>query len=373
MREMTVFELKEMLEKNEQVSVVDIRLTPDFNDWFIVGSRNIPVYTELKMGEFANAANQFQSLPSDRPVVAVCYRGNSSKIAVDVMERMSIPAINLIGGMTAWSAVWTTARIPVDNASHAICYQVRRNAKGCLSYFLAVNGEAAVIDPSVDESAYLEIAREHSSKIVAVIETHIHADHISRARSLAESTGASLCLLENQRVTFPYSHLKDGDAIAIGGAPLRIYATPGHTGESACYSWFDNLLFTGDTIFVESVGRPDLEKGDAGAERGAKMLYESLHKRLMKLPPRLVVCPGHTSEMIGFDKKPIVARLAELIETIEYLRQDEKSFVQNMVSSVPAKPPNFQFIISINEGRADFAPTDPLIIEAGPNRCAVGK
>jgi glyoxylase-like metal-dependent hydrolase (beta-lactamase superfamily II)/rhodanese-related sulfurtransferase len=373
MREMTVFELKEMLEKNEPCSVVDIRLTPDYDDWYIVGSKNIPVYTELKMGEFANATREFRTLPSDRPVVAVCYRGNSSKIAAEVMERMSIPAFNLIGGMTAWSAVWTTARIPVENAHHAICCQVRRNAKGCLSYFLAVNGEAAVIDPSVDESAYLELAKEHSCKIVAVIETHVHADHISRARALAESTGARLYLPENNRVTYVYSHLKDGDAIAIGGAPLRVYAAPGHTAESACYSWFDNLLFTGDTLFVESVGRPDLEKGDAGAIEGAKQLYNTLHFRLMNFPPKMLVCPGHTSAMVGFDRKPIVARLADLNHSIEYLNQSETEFIQNIVSSLSAKPPNFQFIISINEGKADCAPTDPLVIEAGPNRCAVGK
>ncbi|MEK7774270.1 MAG: MBL fold metallo-hydrolase, partial [Candidatus Zixiibacteriota bacterium] len=154
---------------------------------------------------------------------------------------------------------------------------------------------------------------------------------------------------------------------------LRVYATPGHTGESVCYSWFDSLLFTGDTLFVESVGRPDLEKGDAGAENGAKLLYDSLHSRVMNLPPDMTVCPGHTSEMIGFDGKPIVARLSELTASIEYLKQDERSFVQSIVTSLSAKPPNFQFIIAINEGRADCAPTDPLVVEAGPNRCAVGK
>jgi glyoxylase-like metal-dependent hydrolase (beta-lactamase superfamily II) len=289
------------------------------------------------------------------------------------MEAMNIPAYNLIGGMTAWSAVWTTARILVDNAPHAICYQVRRNAKGCLSYFLAVNGEAAVIDPAVDEAAFLELAKEHSCKIVAVVETHVHADHISRARSLAQSTNAKLYLPENDRVTFEYNHLEDGDAIAIGGAPLRVHSTPGHTGESTCYSWFDNLLFTGDTLFTESVGRPDLEKGDAGAESGAKMLYDSLHTRVMSLPPNMVVCPGHTSAMVGFDGKPIVASLSDLAKSIEYLSQDEKSFVPNIVNSLSAKPPNFQFIVAINEGKADCAPTDPLIVEAGPNRCAVGK
>jgi glyoxylase-like metal-dependent hydrolase (beta-lactamase superfamily II) len=130
-------------------------------------------------------------------------------------------------------------------------------------------------------------------------------------------------------------------------------------------------LLTGDTLFVESVGRPDLEKGDAGAEAGARMLHHSLHDKILELAGNTGIYPAHYGRPIGFDRVPVGALLSELKSKLGLLELDEQRFVQTVLSNLQAKPPNFQRIIAINEGKAKLGWIDPLDLEAGPNRCAV--
>jgi glyoxylase-like metal-dependent hydrolase (beta-lactamase superfamily II) len=256
--------------------------------------------------------------------------------------------------------------------------QIRRDGKGCLSYLLGSEGVAAVFDPNIEDEAYLELAKKAGLQIRWIVETHIHADHISRAPSLLQKSGATLMMpaTSSLRTAKSFQPIKDGETFRIGKIEIQAIATPGHTTESTCYLINKEALISGDTLFVESIGRPDLEKGDAGAAKGAGFLFDSLHQRLLTLPETLKIFPGHFSGAIKFDSAPLTAQLGDLRGKINLLKADKEAFIKTIVASLPAKPPNYDMIIAINEGKTEFdfsgagmmSPTD---WEAGPNRCAV--
>lgn len=371
MCEIDAEELKRRLEENAGVEIVDIRESAEFEDWHIEGSRNVPVYEALRSERDEALIERAAALPKDRPIVTVCRGGVVSRKAAQLLCSLDYDAASLSGGIRGWGRIWSEASI--DCVTDTICLQIRRNGKGCLSYLIGADGEAVVVDPSVDCPAYLEIAAREGLEIVRVLETHVHADHVSRARELCGITGAKLTMQPNGRVTYPISGLEDGETIRVGDARIEAIATPGHTYESMCYLVNDEILLTGDTLFVDGFGRPDLERGDAGAEAGARALFASLGGRLFERFEKLRFYPAHHGKPIGFDREPIGACLSDVRrDSSGLLEGSEQAFVDWIMARLQAKPPNHEAIIAINEGREELGGVDPLQLEAGPNRCAAG-
>src|SRR5256885_251674 len=232
----------------------------------------------------------------------------------------------------------------------------------------AAERAAVVIDASLDPQVYRRVAEKHGWRICTVLETHVHADHLSRARSLAADTGATLCLPTTDRVSFEYAPLKDGDIVRVGSAGLRALHTPGHTPESTSDLLDDRALFTGDTLFLAAVGRPDLEASAEQARRRARMLHASL-QRLVALPAETVVLAAHTSAPVAFDGRPISATLRQVQERTSLLRENEETFVSQIRARLPPTPPDHHRIVALNQ--AGTLPDDPTQLEAGANRCAV--
>ena len=371
MSEITAKELESRLSAGEPVAVVDIRESPEYRDWHIHGSTNVPVYEALRRGSFDDLAAAAPRLPADRPIVAVCRGGVVSRRAVAWLREAGFDATSLTGGIRAWGAVWTEALASRPTGACRLI-QVRRNSKGCLSYVVASAGRGIVVDPSVDASAYVAIAEREGLVLDVVLETHVHADHLSRALDLCRAVGARLVLPPNDRVAFAYEPLAHGERLEIGGTIVEAIATPGHTGESTCYLIAGQALLTGDTLFLDGIGRPDLEHGDSGTEAGARELYRSLHDRLLSRSGDEWVYPAHTSLAIGFDGVALERPLGEIVGSLPILAADEEPFVQAVLAGLPRKPPNHSSIIGITEGRLDARGVDPLDLEAGPNRCAVG-
>jgi len=372
MDEITPTELKLKLEAGEPVSIVDIREAGEFAGWHIHGSSNLPVYEALSNKVVDGFTTGASGLPKDRPVVTVCRAGIVSLQAAELLKSMGYQAASLAGGIRGWGGVWSEAPVTRLGRPDVTFSQVRRNGKGCLSYLFGSRGEAAVVDPSVDIAAYTQIAEREGLRITHVLETHVHADHLSRARELCEKLGAQLVMPPNQRVNYRYTPINDEERLQVGDLEVVALATPGHTGESTCYLVGEKILLTGDTLFLNSVGRPDLEKGDAGAENGARMLYRSLHDRLLDRFDDVWIYPTHHAGPIPFDRAPIEASFAVLRSKLELLVADEQSFVAKILVSLQAKPPNFEDIIAVNEGKVDPDSIDPIALEAGPNRCAAG-
>jgi glyoxylase-like metal-dependent hydrolase (beta-lactamase superfamily II)/rhodanese-related sulfurtransferase len=362
--------LRQMLEQGAPVTVLDVRPEAQRTDWRILGSVHFDAYDALKTKDpNAMEGTEGADLPGELPVVTVCAAGNSSAVAADQLRDRGFEAYSLEGGMKAWSMAWNTAGVSVPGAEAQVV-QVRRTGKGCLSYAVRSGDEALVIDASVEPEVYLMLAEERGWRITRVLDTHVHADHLSRSRKLAELTGAALHLPEGAPVSYPHLPLEDGEAIEVGGAKLEVLSTPGHTPESACYLLAGRTLFTGDTLFLTSVGRPDLEATPEQAREKARALHRSL-RRLLDLPPETVVLPGHSPEPVPFDGKPLSATPSKVRSDVALLQESEEAFVEKVSGRVSPPPTNHQHIAALNRsGRMPEA--DPTELEAGANRCAAG-
>jgi len=203
--------------------------------------------------------------------------------------------------------------------------QILHPATGCASYLFGCTGKAklAVVDPHIEHiEDYLAIAQQAGSPIVAIFETHVQADHLSGAVSLAAQTGAAIYLHESAEVDFPFTPMRDGDLIELGNDTVRVLHTPGHSLDSVSLVVADRvradmpwMVFTGDTLFVGDVGRPDLH-GDANTASLAGQLYDSLFTKLLTLDDLVEVYPSHfagsvcgramsgkPSSTIGFERR----------------------------------------------------------------------
>ncbi len=357
--------LRELLEQGAPVTVLDVRPGAEYAEWSIPGSVHADAYDALRRGD-PTALADFHPTNGGR-VVTVCAAGKTSMLAAERLRARGLDAASLEGGMRAWSLAWNSAEVPCPGSTAQIV-QLRRTGKGCLSYFIGSQGDAVVIDASLDPRVYRRVADEHGWRIRTVLETHVHADHLSRARALAVDTGARLCLPTTDRVSFEFAPLNDGDTVRVGSARLRALHTPGHTSESTSYLLNERALFTGDTLFLAAVGRPDLEATTDESRRRAHVLHASL-QRLVALPPETVVLPAHTSEPVAFDGRPISAALQQVQERTSLLRETEETFVNQILTRLPPTPPNHHRIVALNE--AGTLPDDPTELEAGANRCAV--
>jgi hydroxyacylglutathione hydrolase len=231
--------------------------------------------------------------------------------------------------------------------------QVERFYLGCLahaSYMVGSEGVAAIIDPQRDVDIYLEAAVRKAWKIEHIIETHVHADFVSGHRELAERTGAHIYLGAGSGAQFLHCVVKDGDELQFGQCRLRFLQTPGHTLESICILMNDRsepdrpaVVFTGDTLFIGDVGRPDLSAAHT-PEQLAAILYQSLHEKLLTLPDDTQIFPAHgagslcgrqmsseSSSTIGEQRQSNYALLARTSE----------EFVHLLTDNLPARPEYF--------------------------------
>jgi glyoxylase-like metal-dependent hydrolase (beta-lactamase superfamily II) len=366
METISVETLRTWMEEGHPVTILDVRPTAERVEWAIPGSVHVDAYRALN--EYDPHALDAVEVAADIPVVTVCGAGKTSQLAAEQLAARGVPALSLEGGMKAWSLAWNTAEVPLPG-SEACVIQVRRTGKGCLSYFIGVGSEAFVIDASLDPQIYLDLARSRGWQITSVFDTHIHADHLSRSRQLAERSGAMLFLPDQRRVSFPFTAMRDGDTLATPQLRLTALHTPGHTPESTCYLLNNSVLLTGDTLFPTSIGRPDLHANAQEARARSALLYHSLHK-LLALPSETLVLPGHASQPVPFDGVPTGARLAEIDEQIGLLHVTQTVFVETLVQRLPPTPPNYERITRLNEAGL-FPDHGVTELEAGANRCAI--
>ena len=358
----SVAALQDLLTAGLPVTIVDVRSTSEV-DWKIPGSIHIDAYDALQSGRLGPLAEL--ALPPG-PVVTVCGVGRTAAIATALFRGKGVEALTLDGGMRAWSMAWNIAEATISGIN---VVQVRRTGKGCLSYIVGSRSEAVVIDAALDPGVYLGLLRERGWRLVAAVDTHIHADHLSRSRLLAQQAGVELRLPAQGRSQHPFRPVVDSDRISVGSTGLVALHTPGHTAESTTYLLESAAAFTGDTLFLAGVGRPDLEGGtlEELATR-ARLLHASI-SRLLRLPEAVLVLPGHASEAIPFDKQLLAATVGTIRDTVRLARLKPTEFVEAVLARIPPNPPNHSRIIEFNE-RGEL-PDDPSELEAGANRCAI--
>ena len=239
---------------------------------------------------------------------------------------------------------------------------------GCLAqgaYYIESDGEAVVIDPLREVQPYLERAEQDGAKIKYVLETHFHADFVSGHLDLAKKTGAKIVYGPNAKTGFEAHIATDGEVLKVGNISIKVLHTPGHTMESTCYLLSDedgneSAIFTGDTLFIGDVGRPDLaQKSDLTMADLAGHLYDSLRYKLMTLPDEVTVYPAHgAGSACGKNmSKETVSTIGAQKDTNYALRADmtKAEFVHEVTDGLLAPPKYFPENVRLNkEGYASF-------------------
>ena len=363
-KEINTNTLRQWLDSGKNVNVLDIRPTHEREEWYIPGSIHIDAYAELNK----NNPNALEAINFDKsiPVVTVCAGGKTSMIAARLLHDSGYDSYNLKGGMKAWSLSWNTAQLSFDRFE---LVQFRRTGKGCLSYMIISGQEAMVVDASLPVKVYRDFIENQNLVLKYVMDTHVHADHLSRAKELAESFGLKPSIPKNDKLVYPFHSISDKTIFEVGEIQVKAIHTPGHTLESTSYHVDDKALLTGDTLFTNGVGRPDLKANEEEARDKAMLLYLSL-KKLIELDSNVVILPGHTNQPIEFDGKPIKSNIGEVLQNVPLLHQVEDVFIQTLLSRIPATPANYLTIVEKNL-KGDFADINPIDLEAGANRCAV--
>ena len=356
--------LRTWLETGKKISILDIRLIQERMEWFIPGSIYFNAYDKLK----ANNREALQGLHLDKtvPVVTICAGGKTSIIAANLLREQGFEAYSLQGGMIGWGLSWNTAKLSFPNFE---IIQFRRTGKGCLSYMVASNNEAIVVDASLPIEVYLEVIKKENLTLKHVMETHIHADHLSRSKQLAESNKATLHLPVPNKVNFDFVPVDNTTVFQIGNISIKAIQTPGHTLESTSYLIDDKVLLTGDTLFINGVGRPDLKASNDEAIQKSKLLYQSLQK-LLALDENIIVLPAHTSQPIDFDNIPIQTKIGGIKKSVAILQLSEEEFINTILQRIPPTPANYLSIVEKNI-KGDFSDINPVDLEAGANRCAI--
>lgn len=378
--QITAEELADKVDGKESFTLIDTRNEESYESWHIHGAENLP-YDPSEGFDKAHLEG-VERLSDGKPLFAICGKGlTSTPFAIEVEERSDKDVTVVKGGMEDWSKVYEV--VPLESSTDdLVLRQIQRRGKGCLGYVVGSreSGEAVVVDATRQIETYEIAAEEAGLTIAAAIDTHIHADHISGTPRVAETLDVPYYLgaeATERDVEFDFEPVNDGDTIEIGEVELTALHAPGHTTEMINYLVNDEHLLTGDTLFVDSVGRTELQFGDADAAQGAEMLYDTLHGVILGGSDDQRVLPGHISVTAdgeyegGTPGEPIEARLRDLQERIDLLGLDKDSFVEQLTENSPEKPPNYETIVGINTGNTTVeSEGEATELELGPNNCA---
>ncbi|MBX0298280.1 MBL fold metallo-hydrolase [Haloarcula nitratireducens] len=376
----TAEQLADKIDADEQFTLIDTRPEDSFEAWHVRDAENVPYDPDEGLSE--GKLNEVNALLDGRPVVAICGKGlTSTPFAFDLDEHGYDNVEVVTGGMEEWSKLYEVVPIETSN-DDLVVRQVQRRAKGCLGYVVGSKeaGEAVVVDATRQTDRFKVAAQDAGLSITRVLDTHVHADHISGSPTLADESGVPYHLGEaasERDVEYEYEPLSDGEVIEVGDVEIEALHTPGHTSEMMNYLVDGELLLTGDTLFVDSVGRTELQFGEEDASHGAELLYDSLHETILDLPDDTTILSGHltiTSDgryENGSPGAPLEARLGNLREELDLLGLDREAFIERLTENAPEKPPNYEQVIAINTGKTTVEDeSEATELELGPNNCA---
>lgn len=369
---MTAREITEKILNKEELFILDVRNQDAYADWKIEGesieSLNVPYFELLDGVESLEG-----KLPKHKPILVACAQEGSSKFVAEQLAEAGYTDVSYLeGGMKSWSEYLHEVKVYQDE--EMTVYQHIRVGKGCLSYMVLSGDEMLIVDPQRFVDVYEAAAQKYNVKITHVVDSHLHADHISGGRELAERTGATYYLMQSEGATFDFEPLEKHEKIHFEKVKLEVLAikTPGHTPGSVSFFVNDKLLFSGDTIFVSGLGRPDL---GGKVKEWAEDLYETVYSKVAQIADDVIVLPTHYANL-----EQEMNASGYVGDTLGNIRQrneqmfnvDKDSFLEQVEKSASdQKPPNFETIIAINRG-LESATTERLSeLEIGPNRCAV--
>lgn len=381
--EIEPLDLATRLEAGEPIQVLDIRtpeslasgrVDPVAPDRF----HNVPARQVLRMRDPQTAIG----IEPESPVAVVCARGNDSRVIAALLEKRGYRAWSLRGGVTSWMRMALRRELPPPPGFDRLV-QFDRVGKGNLGYLLVARGEALAVDPPRDWEEWLETASDSGARIVAVADTHVHADYISGAPEMSSALDVPYYLHPADNV-WPYDGtpgrltfepLADQAVLTVGGLHVTAWHTPGHTEGSTSFVAGDpkseGVALTGDFLFVGSIGRPDL----AGrTEAWAADLWRSLERARSEWGKNLRLLPAHYgSDDERNDDRTVDRPFGVAAKGNRSLQIESEGEFRAWLEAHLAEPPEaYPHIKAINVGLVRVAEPQADVLEAGRNECAVG-
>jgi len=371
-------DLARRLDQGERVQLLDIRSAERVAQGRITLGATLDFRALAASQLYQLATLEPLRLDPAAPVAVVCGHGNSSTQATRFLRDRGFEAYSVAGGMAAWETVYLPRRLsPTPAIEHVI--QVDRVGKGALSYLLVSDGDAVVVDPGRHLQPYEALLEDLGATAAAVIDTHMHADYLSGARAAAARWRVPYFVhphdarspYDGTAGRFAHQPLTEGDTIAFGRATLVAAHVPGHTLGSTALVADEAVALTGDFLFVQSVGRPDL-----GGERDAwtARLWDSLERVRREWPGDLLVLPAHyASETERRADRCVAARFDVIAATNQAVAiQDPRAFLAWVTAHTTTPPEAYRTIKLANLGLVEVADADAESLEVGPNLCAIG-
>jgi glyoxylase-like metal-dependent hydrolase (beta-lactamase superfamily II)/rhodanese-related sulfurtransferase len=380
----TAADLYESLLRGDTPLILDVRNPDDFARWRVEGRAalevlNIPYYDFVE-DEDAAAAR----VPAGHEVLVVCAKEGSSQYVADLLRERGVAASYLEGGILSWGHLYDTR--DVVDAPWGRIVQIARPARGDLSFVLFSGGLAAAIDPLRHTAHYARAIAAAGARLTHILDTHVHADHISGGPTLARETGAPYFVhpydaihpIDMLPARIDYTPLADGQVFRVGEVTIRAIWYPGHTLGQVNFLALapdgSRYLFTGDGIFLRSFGRPDL--GGKG-ETWTPMLYDSMARRL---PPHLtddtLILPAHFSTLDECDAAGVCAApwgaVKHTNDSLAHLGSPE-DFSAFVLGNLPVFPPQYVEIKRVNIGLSHPSEEQAEELELGKNICALAK
>ncbi|HYX56052.1 MAG TPA: MBL fold metallo-hydrolase [Nitrososphaeraceae archaeon] len=389
-------DLKKRIDKGDDIFILDVRTPEEHKSWKVSYDRYqdssvIPI-------DSLSSADSLKQIPKDKEIVTFCAHGNRSMAAAKTLSELGYNAKSIVGGLDGWNSVYDIASISDMDSSLRI-WQIRRLSKGCMSYMVAsiYDKSAIVIDATCEiDKAISKIVNENGLCITKLIDTHMHADHLSGATRLANKYGADVYIsslegydIKNGTEGMSIKSTRDGDIIQVGdGIVLEAIHTPGHTNGSMSFRLqysiskttinnsnnidkgnnHNNYLFTGDTLFIDGIGRPDLHNK---AQEFTRNLFNTYHQKILNLPDGTLILPAHFGGI--FEHQKLISNTINSIkQETNLLSASEAEFIKFITdnTSLP-QPMNYEEIISINKNMTLCDAIKQKDIEAGPNSCGI--
>jgi glyoxylase-like metal-dependent hydrolase (beta-lactamase superfamily II) len=376
--EITPEELARAIDADEQLQIIDVRapehvaagridIAPEHR------SRNVRGSTLL-----STTSLQDLGISSDPPIVVVCGRGNDSAVVAQHLNGLGVRARSLAGGMAAWMKLSVPRRLESPPALDSLV-QFDRVGKGALSYLLISAGEALIIDPPRDIRPHMHFIDDAKARLVAVADTHVHADYISGGPQVSHEHGIPYYLHPDDAI-YPYDEtpgkiriqaVREGMGIPVGRCEIAVVHTPGHSPGSVTYLVDRRGAFTGDFLFISSIGRPDLA---ARTEEWSVLLWKSLQRAKTEWPADLMIYPAHyASQGERRRDRTIGAELSVLLSQNESLRKaDWPEFMIWIRQHEATIPEAYKNIKAVNIGLLNVDDREVENLEFGRSECAIG-
>lgn len=362
-------------EEGHDFTLLDVRNNEEFGRFKVEGPYlskmiNVPYIEFIELEEESVAKVE---VPKDESIRIVCAKEGSAKFVAEILVNNGWTDVRYLeGGIKTWGNMLAPKLVASQNDYKL--YQFIRPGKASCSYGLIYDGEMAVFDPSRNTEFYQGFAAENGCRLVKTFETHLQADYISGSRQLSSNAGAQIIGHENdfQGAAFDYKALDDQEVFRFsnGGPEIKAIHMPGHTPGSTAYLIDNQYMVTGDTVFILSIGRPDL---GGKAEEWAKLLYKTLKTKIAELSDDLIILPGH---YIDWSEANAQQMFVDTLGSIKHKNsdiygiQEEAEFVEFIKDNMREQPAEYAKIRQVNAGLLAVDDEDQEIMDLGKNECA---